>query len=79
MPADGYVIEVKIEASSDGERSSEIWYAHIHDRDRAIRAVRKAAGAGRQAAVDIVRTEKHKTLVERLAVLEGEVRLLNWR
>jgi len=74
MPADGYVIEVKSEVNADGERSREIWYAHIHDRVRAVRAVRRAARVGRQATVDVVRSEKHKTLVERLAVLEGEVR-----
>jgi len=74
--ADGYVIQVTSVPNTNGERSKEIWYAHIHDRDRAIRAVRKAAGAGRRAAVDVVRTEKHRVLLERLAILEGEVRQL---
>jgi hypothetical protein len=71
--ADGYVIEVTRVPGPDGEPSRETWYAHIHDRDRAVRAVRKAAGAGRQAAVDVVRAEKHRILLERLAILEGEV------
>jgi hypothetical protein len=38
------------------------------------RAVRKAAEAPKGAAVDVVRPEKHKVLLERLALLEGEVR-----
>ena len=52
----------------------EVWYAHIPDRKRAIRAVRKAAGAGKDVAVDILRAERHIILLERLALLEGEVR-----
>jgi hypothetical protein len=74
--ADGYVIEVTSAPGLDGEQSREIWYAHIHDRKRAIRAVRRAAGAGRRTDVDVVRTEKHRILLERLAILEGEVRQL---
>ena len=34
----------------------------------------KAGGAGRQAAVDVVRAEKHRMLLERLAMPEGEFR-----
>jgi hypothetical protein len=72
--ADGYIIELTNPPAPEGERAKEIWYAHIPDRKRAIRAVRKAAGAGKAAVVDIVRPERHKILLERLALLEGEVR-----
>jgi hypothetical protein len=67
MAAEGYIIEVTNPPDALGERTRQVWYAHIHERGRAIRAVRKAAGAGRQAAVDFVRTEKHRILLlERL-------------
>jgi hypothetical protein len=72
--ADGYVIELTCPQAAEGERLKEIWYAHISDRNRAIRAVRKAAGVGKAVAVEIVRTESHRILFERLALLEGEVR-----
>ena len=73
--ADGYVIEVTISLTSDGEPIKAIWYAHIHDKKRALRAVRKASGADRHMAVEIIRGERHKVLLERLGILEGEVRL----
>ena len=72
--ADGYVLEIKNAPEVDGKPLRQIWYAHIPDRNRAIRAVRKAAEAGEHAAVEIVRPERHKILLERLALLEGEVR-----
>jgi hypothetical protein len=72
--ADGYVLEVTNSSQIEGKPPRQIWYAHIPDRDRAIRAVRKAAAAGRYAAVEIVRSERHRILLERLALLEGEVR-----
>jgi hypothetical protein len=72
--ADSYVIEIKNTPEVEGTPLRQIWYAHIPERNRAIKAVRKAAGAGRHAAVEIVRPERHKILLERLALLEGEVR-----
>ena len=71
--ADGYIVEVTNPDASDSEPTKQIWYAHIHDRNQAIKAVRKASGAKRHAAVDIVRPEKHIMLLERLGILEGEV------
>ena len=47
------------------------------DRARIVhqdQALREAAGAGKEVTVDIVRPESHKMLLERLALLEGEVR-----
>ena len=72
--ADGYVLEIKNTPEVEGKPIRQIWYAHIPDRNRAITAVRKAAEAGRYAAVEIIRPERHKILLERLALLEGEVR-----
>ncbi len=72
--ADGYVLEITNRHDVEGKPPRQIWYAHIPDRNRAIKAVRKAAEAGRHAAVEIVRPERHKILLERLALLEGEVR-----
>jgi hypothetical protein len=72
--ADGYIIELTNPPAAEDKPVKAIWYAHIPDRKRAIQAVRKAAGAGKAAAVDIVRPERHKILLERLALLEGEVR-----
>ena len=72
--ADGYVLEVTNSFRIEGKSRRQIWYAHIPDRNRVIKAVRKAAEAGKHAAVEIVRTERHKILLERLALLEGEVR-----
>jgi hypothetical protein len=72
--ADGYIIELTNPRAAEGKPAKEIWYAHIPDRKRAIRAVRKAAGVGKAVAVDIVRPERHRILLERLALLEGEVR-----
>jgi len=72
--ADGYIIELTNPPAAEDKPVKEIWYAHIPDRKRAIRAVRRAARAGRAVAVDIVRPESHKILLERLALLEGEVR-----
>jgi hypothetical protein len=72
--ADGYVIEITSPEEIEGKSLRQIWYAHIPDKNRAIKAVRKAAEAGRHAAVAIVRPERHKVLLERLALLEGEVR-----
>ena len=70
----GYIIELTRPPAAEGKPPKEIWYAHIHDKERAIRAVRKAAGAKKEVAVDIVREESHKMLLERLGLLEGEVR-----
>ena len=72
--ADGYVVEITNPPEVEGKPQRQIWYAHIPDRNRAIKAVRKAAEAGRRAAVEIVRPEKRRILLERLALLEGEVR-----
>jgi hypothetical protein len=72
--ADGYVVEITSPEEIEGKPLRQVWYAHIADRSRAIKAVRKAAEAGRHAAVEIVRPERHKILLERLALLEGEVR-----
>lgn len=72
--ADGYVLEVTNPSEVEGKPPRQIWYAHIPDRNRAIKAVRKAAEAGKHAAVEIVRAERHQVLLERLALLEGEVR-----
>jgi hypothetical protein len=71
--ADGCIIEIT-DPPFAGKPFKEIWYAHILDRKRAIKAVRKAAGAGKTVAVDIVRPERHRILLEHLALLEGEVR-----
>jgi len=46
--ADGYIIELTNPPAAEGKPAKEIWYAHIPDRKRAIRAVRKAAGSERQ-------------------------------
>ena len=73
--ADGYVVEVRTPPLAGGESVKEIWYAHIPDEKRAIKAVRKAAGAGKDTAVNVVRAESHKVLLERLGLLEGEVRI----
>ena len=72
--SDGYIVQVTTAPMDGGAAVKEIWYAHIHDGKRAIRAVRKAAGAAKDVAIDIVRAEKHSVLLERLGVLEGEVR-----
>jgi hypothetical protein len=72
--ADGYIVEVTTPQEAEGKPLRQTWYAHIPDKNRAIRAVRKAAEAPKGAAVDVVRPEKHKVLLERLALLEGEVR-----
>ena len=72
--ADGYIIEVTNPFAAAGEPEKTIWYAHIHDKKRAIRAVRKAAGAKKDVSVDVVRSERHVILLERLGILEGEVR-----
>jgi len=72
--ADGYIIELTNPPAAEDKPVKEIWYAHIPDRKRAMRAVRRAAGAGKAVAVDIVRPERHKILLERLALLEDEVR-----
>jgi hypothetical protein len=72
--ADGYIIEVTNPLAAADEPVRQIWYAHIPDKAKAIRAVRKAAGATKQASVDVVRTERHVILLERLGLLEGEVR-----
>ena len=72
--ADGYIIELTNPPAAEDKPVKEIWYAHIPDRKRATRAVRKAAGAAKAVTVDIVRPERHKILLERLALLEGEVR-----
>jgi hypothetical protein len=72
--ADGYVLEVINSSQIEDKPARQLWYAHIPDRSRAIKAVRKAAEAGRHAAVEIVRPERHRILLERLALLEGEVR-----
>jgi hypothetical protein len=72
--ADGYIVEVTNPFAAADEPARQIWYAHIHDKARAIRAVRKAAGAAKHLSVDIVRTERHVILLERLGILEGEVR-----
>jgi len=63
--ADGYIIEITNPPFAEGKLFKEIWYAHIPDRKRAIKAVRKAAGAGKTVAVDILRPERHKILLER--------------
>ena len=70
----GYIIEITKLPATEGKPLKEIWYAHLQDKERAIRAVRKAAGARKEVAVDIVRMESHKMLLERLGLLEGEVR-----
>jgi hypothetical protein len=67
--ADGYLIEVTNPLAADGEPVKQTWYAHIHDRTKAIRAVRKAAGASKHVTVDVVRTERHVILLERLGLL----------
>lgn len=72
--ADGYVVEVGGPREAEDKPDREIWYAHIPDKGKAVRAVRKASGASRNTAVEIVRSERHKILLERLALLEGEVR-----
>jgi hypothetical protein len=72
--ADGYIIEITNPPVAEDKPLKEIWYAHIPDRKRALKPVRKAARAAKDAAVDIVRPERHKILLERLALLEGEVR-----
>jgi hypothetical protein len=72
--ADGYIVEVTNPFPVAGEPNKQIWYAHIYDRQRAMKAVRKAAGARKHVSVDIVRTERHVILLERLGILEGEVR-----
>src|ERR1700680_4624574 len=72
--ADGYIIEVTNPFVAADEPVKQIWYAHIHDRNRAIRAVRKAAGAPQEVSGDVVRSERHVILLERLGILEGEVR-----
>jgi hypothetical protein len=73
--ADGYIIEVTIPPTAGGKPTKAIWYAHIHDKKRALRAVRKASGADKGMAVEIIRAERHGILLERLGILEGEVRL----
>ena len=70
----GYIIELTKPPAAEGKPLKEIWCAHIHDKERALKAVRKAAGARNVVAVDIVRVESHKMLLERLGLLEGEVR-----
>jgi hypothetical protein len=72
--ADGYIIEITSPPAAGGEPMKQIWYAHIPDKKRAITAVRKAAGASQNVAVEIVRTERHLILLQRLGILEGEVR-----
>ena len=67
--ADGYIIEVTNPFVAAGEPVKQTWYAHIHDRTKAIRAVRKAAGASKHVTVDVVRTERHVILLERLGLL----------
>ncbi len=67
----GYIIEITKPPATEGKPLKEIWYAHIQDKERAIRAVRKAAGARKEVAVDIVRMESHKMLLERLGLLRG--------
>jgi hypothetical protein len=76
MAADGYVIEVRSPPDTLGEQTKQVWYAHIHERSRAIRALRKAACAGLQSAVDVIWTEKHRILRERLAILSCPFRFL---
>ena len=73
--ADGYILEVTIPPMAGGELVKETWYAHIADKKRAIEAVKKAVGARKEAAVHVVRAERHKVLLERLGLLEGEVRI----
>ena len=72
--SDGYIVEVTNPFVGADEPAKQIWYAHIPDKARAIRAVRKAAGATKHVSVDVVRTERHIFLLERLGILEGEVR-----
>ena len=72
--ADDYILEVTNPLAAADEPAKRIWYAHIHDKARAIRAVRKAAGATKEVSVDVVRRERHVILLERLDLLEGEVR-----
>ena len=75
--ADGYIIEVTNSPVAEGKPLKETWYAHIHDKKRAIKVVRKAAGVTKHVAVEVVRVESHKMLLEGSVSWKAKCALFN--
>jgi hypothetical protein len=70
----GYMILVRTVRMVGFEDSKDIWFAHIPDRERAVKAVGTATGAAQATKVTVLGTIRHAVLVDQLGVQEGEVR-----
>ncbi len=72
----GYIVLIK--DPPGGEATTEIWFAHLGNMDKAVHAVETSTGAARSQII-ILGTIRHALLVDHLGVPEGEARRFNGR
>jgi hypothetical protein len=70
----GYMILVRTARMAGFEDTKDIWFAHIPDMARAVKAVETAIGAAQGTKVTVLGTIRHAVLVDQLGVPDGEVR-----
>ena len=69
----GYILLVKTPGDGGRVDTSEIWFAHIKDQEKAVRAVEAAVAAAQAAVITVLGTVRHAVLVDQIGVAEGNV------
>jgi hypothetical protein len=75
----GYMILVRTARMAGFEDTKDIWFAHIPDMERAVKAVETATGAAQGTKITVLGTIRHAVLVDQLGVPDGEVRNFDGR
>jgi hypothetical protein len=75
----GYIILVRTARMAGFEDRKDIWFAHIPDMERAVKAVETATGGAQGTKITVLGTIRHAVLVDQLGVPDGEVRNFDGR